>query len=95
MTLEQQQIAQAYLGKEDTYTVYVAELQGILMALQLICIEAEAEVRRRFRKAIIFTDSQAAIRAVQNPQRQSGQHILRSIIQSLHKLQEVAPEIEL
>ena len=92
---ERQRIAQAYLGNEAAAIVYAAELQGILMVLQLICDEAREGSRWRYRRATIFTDSQAAIRAVRDPRRQSGQHILRGIVQMLHKLQETAPEMDL
>ncbi|KAJ5186134.1 hypothetical protein N7491_005997 [Penicillium cf. griseofulvum] len=72
-----------YLGKDSQSTVYAAELSGIEMAL--------AETREgntktdlnnghlTAREVIIFSDSQAAIQAVQNPQRPSGQYVLARI----------------
>ncbi|KAF4248432.1 hypothetical protein CNMCM8980_005985 [Aspergillus fumigatiaffinis] len=65
---------------EDTpeATVYAAELQGILLALIII-------LRRQIQHAIIFTDNQAALRALQNPGRQSGQYILETILLALER----------
>jgi ribonuclease HI len=63
----------AYLGKETTTTVYAGELLGILMGLGIILTSNPC-------KAAMFTDNQAALKALQNPQRSSGQSILRRIM---------------
>ncbi|KAJ5159350.1 uncharacterized protein N7500_009001 [Penicillium coprophilum] len=63
-----------YLGMDSQSTVYAAELNGIEMA-----IANTRHNKGQAREVIIFSDSQAAIRAVQNPQRPSGQHVLTSI----------------
>jgi exonuclease III len=64
--------AVAYLGKEEDYTVYSAELAGILLAL-LTAKQATIPL-----KAItIFTDNQAAIRAIHRPGISSGQSMVR------------------
>ena len=61
-----------YLGTDSQSTVYAAELSGIEMAL--------AKTRKeQAREVIIFSDSQAAIQAVRNPQRPSGQYVLTHI----------------
>jgi ribonuclease HI len=67
-----------YMGEQSEATVYAAELQGILLALIII-------LRRQIQHAIIFTDNQAALRALQNPGRQSGQYILETILVALEK----------
>jgi ribonuclease HI len=59
-----------YLGTEDQSTVYAGELNGIEMAL------AVARRENKARNITIFSDSQAAIQAVQDPQRPSGQYVL-------------------
>ncbi|KNG79995.1 putative reverse transcriptase [Aspergillus nomiae NRRL 13137] len=59
------------LGTEGESTVYAGELTGIRMALH--------KLRKEKLPAIIFVDSQAAIQAVRNPQRPSGQYILGEI----------------
>jgi ribonuclease HI len=66
------------MGEHSEVTLYAAELQGILLALIII-------LRRQIQHAIIFTDKQAALRALQNPGRQSGQYILETILVALEK----------
>jgi ribonuclease HI len=45
------------MGEQSKATVYAAELQGILLGLIII-------LRRQIQHAIIFTDNQAALRAL-------------------------------
>ncbi|PYH67178.1 ribonuclease H family protein [Aspergillus vadensis CBS 113365] len=65
-------------GEQSEATVYAAELQGILLALIIILC-------RPIQHAIIFTDNQAALRALQIPGRQSGQYILETVLVALEK----------
>jgi ribonuclease HI len=58
---------QAYLGKNSNATVYLAELGGIQMAA-LMALTLQKDV-------IIFSDSQTAAKAVQDPHI-NGQQIL-------------------
>ncbi|KAH9205425.1 hypothetical protein DL95DRAFT_491113 [Leptodontidium sp. 2 PMI_412] len=55
----------SYLGQASEVTVYAAELRGILSALEIA-------YKKDYRAVIVFTDSQAAIRSVANPDSQSG-----------------------
>ncbi|OQD79091.1 hypothetical protein PENSOL_c338G04348, partial [Penicillium solitum] len=64
-----------YLGTDSQSTVYAAELSGIEMALA----KTKTDNKGQAREVIIFSDSQAAIQAVQNPQRPSGQYVLTHI----------------
>jgi ribonuclease HI len=59
-----------YLGTKDQSTVYAGELNGIEITL------AVARRDNKARNITIFLDSQAAIQAVQDPQRPSSQYIL-------------------
>ncbi|CRL30042.1 Endonuclease/exonuclease/phosphatase [Penicillium camemberti] len=72
-----------YLGTDSQSTVYAAELSGIEIALAKINKEStEIDLNNRqptAREVIVFSDSQAAIQAVQNPQRPSGQYVLSGI----------------
>ncbi|KAI9045668.1 uncharacterized protein KD926_008086 [Aspergillus affinis] len=61
--------ARKYLGTELDSTVYVGELEGARMALD----------RAKPTPITVFSDSQAAIQAVRNPGRPSGQYALRTI----------------
>jgi len=71
----------AAMGNAEVSTVYAAELQGILMALQLA--EPKAHYHMLKTPIHVFTDNQAAIKATAEPGRQSGQYILRRIISKL------------
>ncbi|OQE11192.1 hypothetical protein PENFLA_c078G09742 [Penicillium flavigenum] len=66
-----------YLRTDSQSTVYATELSGIEIALAKIGTENKGH--QQAREVIIFSDSQAAIQAVQNPQRPSGQYVLRLI----------------
>ncbi|EED11533.1 hypothetical protein TSTA_008290 [Talaromyces stipitatus ATCC 10500] len=68
-------MGQAYklVGSSETHTVYAGELKGIDTALQ------NPPHNEDTREATIYTDNQAAIRAIHQPGRSSGQYILRRI----------------
>lgn len=60
-----------YLGTTDDSTVYVAELNGIEMAIARF-VEQQRNISSWPAKQVIFSDCQVAIQAVQNPKRSSG-----------------------
>lgn len=66
------------MGEQSEATVYAAELQGILLALVIV-------LRRQIQHAMVFTDNQAALRAIQNPSRQSGQYILETVLAAIDR----------
>jgi ribonuclease HI len=79
-----------YLGTTDESTVYVAELNGIEMAVAKF-------VNQRYNrptKLVIFSDCQAAIQAVQNPKRSSGQHVLLAIYDHVRALRSLTPTFD-
>ena len=71
------------IGSPATHTVYIAELQGIEMALTQIykSIGPATQCPDQTHIGIIFTDNQAAIQACAAPRRSSGQYILHQISQ--------------
>ena len=75
------------MGPDTLMTVYTAELQGIVLALQMV------EDQPRFRKVNIFTDNQAAIISAGNPRICSGQYLLKRIVQLVDKLRERRTEV--
>ncbi|KAJ5900157.1 hypothetical protein N7495_004901 [Penicillium taxi] len=75
-TLERQ-----HLGSSDQSTVYIAELTGIEMAISHF-----SKSNLSPHELVIFANSQAAIQAVQNPKRSSGQHVLHAIYAHIRAL---------
>ena len=75
-----------YIGTDDTYNVYAAELTAIQMAIELF---TEKSVEHT--NAYIFTDNQSAIQAVETPKRQSGQDITKKILDTIDKIHEAKP----
>jgi ribonuclease HI len=75
----------AYLGSDEVATVYSAELTGMDMAAHLLQRLRERSGKTlRFQEAVIFTDSQAGIQALQRSDRRpSGQQILRRVLEAL------------
>lgn len=74
-----------HLGPEEVATVYTGELSGLDMATQLLEQLCRRGGIQRFDKAVIFTDSQAAIKALRRADRRaSGQQILARVLNTLH-----------
>ena len=72
------------MGTDDTHIVYAAELMAIQMAVTLF----EKKINE-YVNVHIFSDSQAAIQAIESPKRQSGQYIIKGTldkIDSIHKI---------
>ena len=65
----------AYVGPDKEQNVYLAELQGIFMALRMF-----DENDQGYKKARIYTDNQAAIISSHKPRQQSGQHLIKRIL---------------
>ncbi|KAJ5642579.1 hypothetical protein N7490_006579 [Penicillium lividum] len=71
-----------HLGNSNQSTVYIAELSGIEMAIRHFSKSNPQPPR----ELVIFADSQAAIQAVQNPKRPSGQYVLHAIYTHIRAL---------
>ena len=81
-----------FLGAASFYTVYSAELVGILRALYIALASPQPDNCPR---VMIFTDNQAAIYALDNPKRQSGHIIIMDILQVIGLLRSKNIQIEL
>src|SRR5579859_3577927 len=81
--------AHQYLGNADTANVYAAELTAIHLGINMG--EKYAE---QFNKCYIHVDNQSSIRAISKPKQQSGQYIVRKILQDLDALQHRRPNLE-
>jgi ribonuclease HI len=75
-----------YMGTDDTHIVYAAELMGIQMAVTLF-----EEKISEYANVHIFTDSQAAIKAIESPKRQSGQYIIKGTLDKIDSIHEANP----
>jgi ribonuclease HI len=76
-----------HLGSDESATVHAAELAGIEMATRLCQqLQLQDQAGDRFISATIFTDSQAAIKSIQQPGRASGLQILGRILQVIEDL---------
>ncbi|RYO78316.1 hypothetical protein DL764_010130 [Monosporascus ibericus] len=78
------QSKKTYMGKASVSTVYAAELQGIILALQ---IAQEDRGRGNTReKTILYTDNQAAIRSSAKPKGKPGAYLLKEIARQVQDL---------
>jgi ribonuclease HI len=71
----------AHMGTSEQCIVYAVELAGILQALEFGTTQA-----RHINTVTIFTDNQAAIQSTRRPGSQSGQWLLRMIVQRIKTL---------
>ena len=75
-----------YIGTDNTHNVYAAELTAIQMAITLF----EKKIQE-YPNVYIFTDNQSAIQTIETPKQQSGQYIIKSILNKIDKIHEANP----
>lgn len=81
-----------FLGAASFYTLYLAELGGILGALHLALARPQSDNCQR---VVTFTDNQAAICTLGKLKRESGQIIVIDILQVIGLLRSKNIQIEL
>ena len=72
-----------YLGNEASFNVFAAELMAMNLAIDMLKNNTEANSTN----CIIYSDSQASISAITKPAKQSGQGIIREILDKVDSLQ--------
>ena len=78
-----------FLGSTSCYTVYAAELSGILVALHMA-----AANRSISQTVLIFSDNQSALQSIGRPGTTSGQIIIWDILDVIQKLRARRIEIQ-
>ena len=78
-----------HLGKDTQYNVYTAELAALQLAIETLRDDHE-QIEWR-----IFTDSQAAIKATDNPHRQSGQAIIKDFLDRVDDISDKYPHLHI
>jgi ribonuclease HI len=74
------------IGTQNDLTVYFAELFAVYQAVVNIQLHLQAQPRVRSKTMVVVSDNQAALRSLASPRQQSGQFILRSIIEAVHSV---------
>ena len=69
-----------YLGSETQFNVYTAELTVLNLAIKQLWNHSECLTGR------IYTNSQASVKAIDHPRRQSGQTIIKDILDNIDEL---------
>jgi ribonuclease HI len=82
------EVSHQYLGSEKQFNVYAAELTALHLAVKQLWNHGECRIGR------IYTDSQAGVKAIVHPRRQSGQTIIQEILNSIDKLTDEYPQLQ-
>ncbi|KDN71119.1 putative zinc knuckle, partial [Colletotrichum sublineola] len=88
-----EQTRKSYMGDDTTSTVYAGELQGIVLALDMV--QADKQNGNHRSKAFIYTDNQAAIRSSAKPKGKSGAYLLKIIADKTQALREQGLDVEI
>src|SRR5271168_5614349 len=76
-----------YLGLETLFNVFVAEVSAMTLATEIV------QMAEKRNKCIIYADSQAAIKAIAKPAKQSGQGIIEDVLDKIESLQTEQPNL--
>ena len=73
-SLTMDKVAHQHLGTETQHNVFIAEVTALKMAAEIM------QEDHSYTDCHIYTDSQASIKAIENPQQQSGQAIIQDFL---------------
>ena len=82
-------ITQQHLGSEAQYNVFTAEVAALTSAAETLREDNE------HMECHIYTDSQAAAKAIDNPRRQSGQSIIKQFLDYIDDIISNRPELQI
>ena len=82
-------VTHQHLGKDTQYNVYISEITALQMAAQ------ELQGNHEISICHIYTDSQAAIKAIDNPRRQSGQQVIKEFLDCVDRVIEIHPSLQI
>ena len=74
------EVSHHHLGGESQFNIYTAEITGMQLALEGLW---EYQTHP---SCCIYTDSQTTIKAIERPQRQSGQAIIKDLLDFIDKI---------
>ena len=74
------------IGTDNTHNVYAVELTAIQMAVTLF----EGKIQE-YSNVYVSTDNQSTIQTIQSPKQQSGQYIIKLILDIIDKIHEAKP----
>jgi len=78
-----------HLGKDTQYNVYISEITALRLAAEELC------GNHQITECHIYTDSQAAIKAINNPRRQSGQQITKEVLDCIDEATRTHPSLQI
>ena len=81
---------QQYLGPDTSFNVYVAEVTAVKLATEILRASD-----KEYDKCIIYADSQAAMKGIAKPARQSGQAIIEEVLECIESLQNEQPNLSI
>lgn len=72
-------VSHLHLGSEKQYNVFTGELAAMQLAVEMLRGDWHDTCR-------IYSDSQAAVKAIDRPRRQSGQAVIKEILDSIDEV---------
>src|SRR5204862_6080703 len=77
------------LGSEKHYNVFIGEVTAVQLAVEILRDDHD------FRICYIYSDSQAAIKAIDKPRRQSGQQIIKELLDCIDEVTLQHPQLRI
>jgi ribonuclease HI len=82
-------VSHQHLGSETKYNVFTAELTALCLAAQML------QDSQEYLTCHIYVDSQAGVRAIDKPQRQSGQAVIKEFHDRVEEIMKERPTLQI